>query len=133
MIDVENQVYTAVATALRTAHDGIGVSGVENYAPTKFPFVSFVEADNYSDLATRDSASSENHVNVMYEVNIFSNKKDGKKAEAKAIEATIDGVMDGLNFSKTSSTPINEGDGSRYRKVVRYVAVVSKNNVIYRR
>lgn len=133
MIDIESQVYTKVVTALRAAHSGIGTAGVENLSPTKFPFVSFYEADNYSVLSTRDSASNENYVNVMYEANIFSNKKDGKKAEAKSIEDTLDDVMNEIGFTKTSSTAVTEKDSSRYRRVVRYVAIVSKNNVIFRR
>ena len=133
MIDIESQVYTKVITVLRVVHPGINTASVENYSPTKFPFVSIVEADNYSDRTTQDTASNENHVIVMYEINIFSNKKDGKKAEARSIEATVDEVLNSLGFTKTSSTAINEGDGSRYRRAVRYTAVISNNNVIYRR
>lgn len=133
MVDVEPQVFTKAATALRAEISGITVSGVEDYAPAKLPFCSLVEADNYSYLPSRDTASNENHVNVMYEANIFSAKKGGKKTEAKAIEAVLDTVMNGMGFTKMSSTPINEGDGTRCRRVVRYAAVIGKNNVIYRR
>ena len=133
MIDIEPQVYTNVVTALRVTFPNIGTAGVENLSPSKFPFVCLYEADNYALQSTRDTASNENHIVVMYEANIFSNKKDGKKAEAKSIEAIIDDVMDRIGFTKTSSTAINEGDGSRYRRAVRYQAIVSKNNIIFRR
>ena len=133
MVDVEPQVFTKAATALRAEISGITVSGVEDYAPSKLPFCSLVEADNYSYLPSRDTASNENHVNVMYEANIFSAKKGGKKAEAKAIEAVLDNVMNEMGFTKMSSTPIPEGDGTRTRRVIRYSAVISTNETIYRR
>ena len=133
MIDIENPVFTKVATAVRSAVAGVTIEGVENYSPSKFPYVSFVEADNYFYSPTRDSASNENHDVLMYEVNIFSNKQGGKKAQAKSIEAVIDEVMNEIGFTKSSSTPMTSKDGTIYRRVARYTAIVSKDKVIYRR
>ena len=133
MIDIENPVFTKVATALRTAFSGITVQGEENYSPSKFPFVSFVEADNYFYNATRDSASNENHDVLMYEINIFSNKTGGKKSQVRSIESVIDDAMNKMGFTKTSSTPMTSYDGTVYRRIARYTAIVSKNKVIFRR
>ena len=46
MIDVENQIYTPIAEALRVQFPGIKVSGEYVKAPSGFPFVSIVEQDN---------------------------------------------------------------------------------------
>lgn len=45
MIDVESQIYTPIAEALRAQFPGILVSGEYVNAPTRFPYVSLVEQD----------------------------------------------------------------------------------------
>ena len=47
MINIENDVFTALATALRGQFPGIYVAGEYITAPPSFPAVTFVEADNY--------------------------------------------------------------------------------------
>lgn len=47
MIDIENQIYTPIAKALRNKFSGIIVSGEYINAPPDFPYVSIVEQDNY--------------------------------------------------------------------------------------
>lgn len=133
MIDIENAVFTEVATALRADFPGITVESVTTYSPSKFPCVCIEETDNYSLLSTRDTASNENHATVVYEVNVYSNKAKGKKTEAKAILAAVDSVLNGLGFTRTTKTPINLDDATKYRVFARYRAVVSTNKTIYRR
>lgn len=48
MIDVESQIYTPIAEALRAQFPGILVSGEYVNAPTRFPYVSLVEQDMQS-------------------------------------------------------------------------------------
>ncbi len=50
MIDIESKVYGTIAPALRDAFTGITTSGEYVKAPSEFPFVSIVEADNYLSL-----------------------------------------------------------------------------------
>lgn len=133
MIDIENAVFTEVATALRANFPGITVESVTTYSPSKFPCVCIEETDNYSLLSTRDTASNENHATVVYDVNVYSNKAKGKKTEAKAILAAVDSVLNGLGFTRTTKTPINLDDATKYRVFARYRAVVSTNKTIYRR
>lgn len=133
MIDIENAVFTEVATTLRARFSGITVESVTTYSPSKFPCVCIEETDNYSLLSTRDTASNEKHATVVYEVNVYSNKANGKKTEAKTILAAVDDVMNGLGFTRTTKTPINLDDATKYRVFARYRAVVSTNKTIYRR
>ena len=82
----------------------------------------------------RTTKSIENHAQVLYEVNVYSNKTSGKKAECKAIIALIDSKMEALGFTRTLMNPVpNEEDATVYRMVARYRAIVSKNKTIYRR
>ena len=131
MIDVENEVFNTVATVVRAEYPDIYIVGEYVKTPPKFPCVSLVEMDNQSYQRTEDSGSSENHVSVMYEVNIYSNKTIGKKTECKTIAALIDEQMLALGFARTMIQPIpNLDDATIYRMVGRYSAVISKNKVI---
>jgi hypothetical protein len=134
MIDVENEVFNTIATVVRAKYPDIYMVGEYVKTPPRFPCSSIVEMDNQTYQQTEDSGSSENHASVMYEVNTYSNKTVGKKAECKAIMALIDEQMLALGFARTMLQPIpNLDDATIYRMVGRYSAVISKNKVIYRR
>lgn len=103
-------------------------------APATFPHVSIIEADNSVYIKTQDSGSIENHSSLMYEVNIYSNKKTGKRTECKAIFAALDEVFAKLGFTRTMGQYVpNMADLKIYRMTGRYTAVVSKDRMIYRR
>lgn len=134
MIDMENEVFSAVATDVRAEYPDIYMVGEYVKTPPKFPCASLVEMDNQNYQRTEDSGSSENHVSVMYEMNVYSNKTSGKKAECKKIAALIDERMLALGFARTMLQPVpNMDDATIYRMVGRYSAIISKDKVIYRR
>lgn len=93
MIDVENQIYTPIAEALREAFPGIDTSGEYVKAPSAFPHVSIVEQDNYPTLTHLSTSDSEEYATIMYEVNVYSNKSSGKKAQCRSIMKVIDDLM----------------------------------------
>ena len=134
MIDFENEIFNTVAKEVRAKYPDIYMVGEYVKSPPRFPCVSLVEMDNQSYQRTEDSGSSENHVSVMYEVNIYSNKTVGKKTECKTIATVIDEQMMALGFARTMLQPIpNLDDATIYRMVGRYSAVISKDKVIFRR
>ena len=134
MIDIENAVFNQVATRVRGVFQDIFMVGEYVNSPASFPAVSLVEMDNATRIETIDSGSNENHANVMYEVNVYSNKTVGKKSECKAIIALIDEEMLAMGFSRSTLTPVpNEYDSTIYRMVARYRAAVSSAHEIYRR
>lgn len=133
MIDIENQVFTVIATSLRSSFPGINVQGIDTYTPSVFPTVSIEEADNSSYPRTRDTGSNDNHAEVMYEVNVYSNLASGQKSQCKAILSVIDNIMNNLGFTRTGSSHAPANQPTTYRIVGRYAAVVGKNEVIYRR
>lgn len=134
MIDVENEIYDRVADKLRATFNGIGIAGEYVQSPSQFPFVSIVEADNTPLQRTKTTDCGENHATLMYEINVYSNKAKGKKAECKAIVAVVDSEMMTMGFTRMMLNPIqNMNDATVYRILGRYRAVVSKTNVIYRR
>ena len=134
MIDIENAVFNRAVTRVREVFPDIFMTGEYVSSPPYFPAASLVEMDNSTRADTIDSGSGENHANVMYEANVYSNKTSGKKSECKAIIALIDEEMLALGFSRVSLTPVpNEYDSSIYRMVARYRATVSSDMKIYRR
>lgn len=134
MIDVETEVFSTVSENVRKQFPKAFMTGEYVKSPPSFPCVSLIEVDNQIYRNTRTTACIENHAQVLYEVNVYSNKKSGKKAECKAIAALIDRKMEALGFTRTLLNPVpNEGDATIYRIVARYRAIVSKNKVIYRR
>ena len=134
MIDVEPQVFTKIATALRTQYSNIFVADEYVPKPEQMPAVCIMEMDNTAQRKTQDSASMENTADVMYQVDVYSNRVRGKKAECKAIAATIDEMFVDMGFTRMGLNPIpNMNDATIYRMTGRYRAVVDKNNTIYRR
>lgn len=134
MIDVETEVFSIISTRVRETYTGIFITGEYVKSPPSFPCVSLLEADNAIYRSTRTTDSMENHAELLYEVNVYSNKTKGKKAECKDIASIIDSEFANMGFTRIMLNPIpNEEDATIYRMVGRYKAIVSKNNMIYRR
>ena len=124
MIDLENDVFTYLSSELRTQYPGIYCVGEYVAAPSTFPAVSIVEADNRVFTRMR-TATIENAASVMYEVNIYSNRQNGKKQEAKAIAETIDRLFEVKGFTRTTRNQVpNFNDATIYRLVCRYEGVI---------
>lgn len=131
MIDIENELFTMVKTAVQGQYPAALVMGSKLDTVTTFPAVSFVEVNNRSYQRSRDSGGWENHARVMYEVEVFSNCV-GKKQECKRIIDIIDTLLIKLGFNRLMSEPIlNLRDLSIARRISQYEAVVGKNHVIY--
>ena len=134
MIDIEAEVFGIVSGKVRERFPKIYMTGEYVKVPPSFPCACLVEAENVVYRSTRDSGCIENHAEVLYEVNVYSNKVKQKKTECRAILACIDAEMEALGFTRTMMTPVpNEEDATVYRMVTRYKAVVSKEKMIYRR
>lgn len=134
MIDIEDELFRKVAAAVRAAYPGVYISGDYAKAPPSFPCVCFAEVDNAPYRRTQTSVDMENHVTLLYEVDVYSNKTVGKKVECKGIIKVIDNIMLSLGFDRPFLNPIpNQEDATIYRMKARYVAVVSKDQIIYRR
>ena len=134
MINVESEIFNIVAKAVRAVYPDIYITGEYVKSPPKFPCVSLIEMDNSVYARTQTNSSVENHAELMYELNVYSNKKSGKKSECKAIAELIDNELAALDFSRTMLQPIpNMDDATIHRMLGRYRAVVSKDKTIYRR
>ena len=134
MINIESAVFNRVAMRVREVFSDIYITGEYVKSPPSFPAASLVEMDNSTHVETIDSGSNENHADVMYEVNVYSNKATGKKSECREILGLIDEEMLAMGFSRSTLTPVpNENDSTIYRMVARYRATVSSDHTIFRR
>lgn len=120
MIDVENELFTIVATELRSQFDGIYVTGEAVTAPSQFPCVVFLEDDNYISQVDMDSSWDEKFAVLRYRVDIYSNKTNGRKSEVKAIRAAIEPLLYRRNFTRFSSTPIDDMGDKIFHVVTTY-------------
>lgn len=132
--DIETDVFDAVASAIESEFSDVFITGEYVHAPEFFPAVSIIEEDNSAFLPALDSEGS-HHSQLMYEVNVYSNLKSGRKAQAKAIMQTIDDKMSELGFARLSRQPLTlpNAETSIYRMNARYRTVVDENKRLLRR
>lgn len=132
--DIETDVFNAVATAIEAEFSDVFVTGEYVHAPEFFPAVSIIEEDNSTFLPALDSEGS-HHSQLMYDVNVYSNLKSGRKAQAKAIMQKIDEKMSEIGFVRLSRQPLTlpNAETSIYRMNARYRTVVDENKRLLRR
>jgi hypothetical protein len=134
MIDYQNEIFTAVATAVRAMHTGAMVIGEYTRSPSQFPAVTLDEIENVTVPALVDSSDEERYCGVTYRLQVFSNKTAGKKAEARAVFSTADAVLFGLGFRRTTYTTTPEiYDSTIYSITATYEAIIDADGVIYSR
>jgi hypothetical protein len=134
MIDVNNEVFTTVAKEVRDSHTGVTVVGENTRKPSKFPTVTLDESENVMVDRLEDSSKEEKFTGVTYRLQVFSNKQNGKKAEARAIFATADAEMRRLGFQRVTFTTTPEiYESTVYQITATYEAVVSAAGYVYKR
>lgn len=130
MIDIENQVFDRISKAVKKEFPTVNMSSEEILAPSEFPCVTIVEADNYTVAETLDSSNEENHAYVMHEVNAYANGAF-KKAECKAIFSIVDNEYRKMGFRRMSKPFTASNDPTVARMMGRYVGIVGKDDTIY--
>ena len=134
MIDFENEIFTAVATAVRLAHADTTIKSEYIRSPATFPTVSLSEIDNVHIDSLTDSSGREKYAGLGYRLQVFSNKTGGKKAEAKAIFKTADDILCGMGFERrTSSTTPEIYNSTIFSISATYEAIASADGILYKR
>lgn len=140
MIDIENVVFTKVATAVRSAYSTtypkLKVYGEDVTVPESFPCINIVEASNSVYTRSISMDNHENHASVVYEVSIYTNDKK-KKQSAKTLASFVDTQFKTMGFTRSFSSQLSNADRSIYRIVMRYTGVVEAGitvglNTVYR-
>lgn len=134
MLDFNNEIFTNVAKAVRNNHVGTTVTGEYTRKPSKFPTVTLDETQNVMVDKLEDSSNEEKFAGVTYRLQVFTNKQNGKKAEARAIFATADAEMRRMGFRRMTYAVTPEiYDSTIYEITATYEAVVSAAGYVYKR
>ena len=126
MIDIESIVFDTVYKAVKSKFPKAEVKSVYVESAAEFPCVCVVEDDNRTFQKTLDGSLNEHHAELLYTVTVYSNKKNGKKEEARDIAKVIDEAMQGMKFTRIMLNQIPNIDQRIYRIVGRYRAIVSE-------
>jgi len=124
MIDLESFVFSPIAEVLKNTYKGIFVSSEYTDSPARFPAATIIESSNIV-LRKTITTNIENASQILFEVNVFSNKFSGAKLEARDIMQTIDAEFERMGFVRTAMSPMpNFADATIYRITARYEGVV---------
>lgn len=131
MIDIEAELFTLLVEQLTTQFEGIYVTNNNANTPTLFPAVAVVQESNTNYQKTVD-ACKENHAEVMFQIDIYTNDSSKKEVKARDIKMYISDLLLELGFNRTFCQNIpNAADPSIYRVTMRFKAVVGANGIIY--
>lgn len=134
MIDIESEIFSEISKKVKEIYPDIFITGEYVKSPSSFPCISIVEISNAVYRNSSTTSGEENHAAVTYEVNIYSNKTAGKKAECRAIMNIVDTRLAEIGFTRMLLEPVpNMEDATIYRLLGRYRAVVGIDHTIYRR
>ena len=137
MIDIENKVLDTVFAAVRNQYTNANCYGEYVAVPAGFPCVCLYEQSNTTYRRSQDTGLQEHQSNLMYSCNVYSDKANGKKAEARAIAKLVDETMQRMKFTRTFFEPLPNLDRTVYRITMRYEAVAGEpivtenNNITY--
>lgn len=122
MINIKAQIYSPIATALKTAYPGIFVTSEPTAKQAKFPAVSIVQQDNYTSVRKQDNTLVERFATVMFQIDVYSDLASGKQTQCEEIMNMIDNMLFQLNFTRLNLTPIPMENDGYYRLNARYRA-----------
>lgn len=131
MIDIGNEIFNAVATAVRVKHAPVTVIPENTSVPASFPTVSIDET--YNVPSHQDSSQTEKYASVTYRVQVFCSG-DGKRAKAREIFKTVADVMHELNLMrKTYTITPDVYNSSVYQISATFEADVRHDGFVFRR
>lgn len=132
MIDIEELLIDEITKAVQD-HPNIIVLSSELTTLPQLPCVCVNEIDNRLSARGLDTSSTEQFAEVTYQIDVYSNKGDYKKKEAKEIYRKIDELMFKLGFFRRGRNVIQFSENRVCRISGRYSGTVSCENKIIRR
>lgn len=130
MIDIESDVFDRVYESVAPLVPQGCFKSVYVPNPPKFPFVTLMEMDNFTDKANRSSALDEEYAVITYEANVYATDK----FDCREVMNALDTEMLRLGFQRMSMQFVpNLADNTIFRYTSRYQATTDRNKVIYRK
>ena len=132
MTDIENIIINRIDTVLSNAGFKDILGSTYQDLPASFPWVFFEQSDSYENEQYHKSSRQNNYDTVVFEADIYSNKKSRSKEECKKILAIIDDEMASLGFSRLVAQPMRPtSEMYKARMFARYRGTVDSNTYIY--
>ena len=134
VFEIEQEIQTLIFNAVLTDYTNCVITNATIAAPSKFPCLGVVLSDNGTTQSMRDSSGEDNYHDITIRVNVWSNRTNGKQAEAEGIMNTVRGVVLPLNFRQVSCRPTSDiNNATVYRLTAEFTATVDADNNIYYR
>lgn len=132
MIDFSNEIFTEIFNKVKEVHgENVKVVGEHVDVPDSFPCVTVDETYN---APFQLDSGVEKYSAITYRVQVFSNKKAGKRAEAREIYKTVSDLLFGLNLvAKTYRSTPDMYNSNIYEIQGTFEGAIDRNGVIYRR
>ncbi len=131
MIDIESYVFDTVYNAVIAQFPSARVDAGYVEKSATFPAISVIETNSVPMRSTNTDDCAENYTRLYYEVNIYSDKQDEAKSEARSIAKVVDDAMQGMKFYRTMMHQLPNQDRTIFRLYMRYEVVakpVTDNN-----
>lgn len=104
--DIESQVFTGATEALKLVDPDVVTLSTPDDIPESLPCVVIDEMSNVVDDSYTETQRLEVRVNLVYQVDIYTNDVNGKKARAKRLRKAISEYFDSIGFYRTFSERI---------------------------
>lgn len=126
MLNIESKVFDTVYNAVIAVFPSARVDAGYVETSAVFPAVSVIETNNVPVQRTNTDDNSENYTRLYYEVNIYSDKQDTAKSEARSIAEVVDTAMKSLKFYRTMMHQLPNYDRTVYRLYMRYEVIAQE-------
>lgn len=134
MFEIQKEIFTKVANNVLATYTTCRMTNAFIYAPSEFPCVALVSSDDGMTYNMRDSSHSDDYRDITLTADVYTNKVDGKKAQAESIMQIIIDTLAPLNFNMVSCKPFsNINNAQNYRLTATFTATVDKDGNIYTR
>ena len=124
IISIKNKQFTLLKDYIKDICPNCGTVE-QTTAPPSFPYLTFVQMDNAPYKKTRDSGSRENHVQPMFQVDVYMNDNNMYKAEQ--VIAKADDCLQSYGWERIfGAKPLASGMAGVARQTARYQGIVEQ-------
>ena len=132
MLDAESTIFSAALKAVREKYPKAKGYNEETDSPASFPCFTLVESSNITLRKTMTDDNKENHVDLMYTANTYSNLATGAKAQCKEMMSSIDNVMRSYGFVRTMNEQMQNHERTISRRTARWRGILGADGLIYK-
>lgn len=126
--NVENEIFSICTDMLQEFDPEVETISSQEDIPEHLPCVSIYELSNLPHETSRETQNPETHSVIEYQVDIYTNDVNGKKARANGYRDRIAYFFQRMGFARTVCNPIpNYTNPAVYRTTMRFSAIIDKN------